>query len=121
MKIKYYVNMDNYLDDENKKETDVAIVERNGKWIDVDCIIEAKTIYLAFKKLATALKNAKYADLSKDLINDMEYKEDFLNCLEIYNQCYPYPDERKNGFYGYSYENCYDDVYYIRYFKPIFN
>jgi hypothetical protein len=114
--VKFYTNLEAYENDENKNDEQITVVNRN-KYIDIDCYMTAKTEYSAFKKLVTALKNAGYETLIKGLQQDMTYKEDFLNCLNI--DTYHYPEEQRNGFYGYYIEEIDNNRYYLRHFTPI--
>jgi hypothetical protein len=115
LKVIQYQNIDEYLAIENHSENEIAIVNR-VKWIDIDCSIAAKTEYTAFKKLVTALKNAGYENLIEGLQQDIKYKEDFINSLKI--ESYHYPEEQRNGFYGYYAENN-EGIFYIRHFTPL--
>ena len=114
MKIKFYNNYTEYGNDETKEQYDLAIMKKDG-YIDCDVFVEAKTVYLAFKKVATQLAKHGY----KGLQNDMSFKDDFLSGLNDsdFMELIAYPDEQKNGNYGYNIEE-YDGWYYIRYFEP---
>jgi len=121
MKTKFYLNLENYCKDTEDQEMnlDEIIIVNRGKWVDIDCNIEAKTVYAAFKKLATALKNNGFIDIADQLFEELKYKDDFAKSLEMYNKEYPYPEEMKNGFFGYTAEDN-EGTFYIRHFTPTF-
>lgn len=119
MKVRMYDNYNQYEQDfENNitNETDIIVVKKD-KYYDIDCFMQAKTEYSAFKKLMTALK--KY-NLHKDLESTLYFKDEFIETLHDYNSNYPYPDEQKNGYFGIASEaSDGGNDYYIRYFFPI--
>jgi hypothetical protein len=67
--------------------------------------------------MVTVLKNAGYEKLIDDIKQDMEYKNDFINCL-LNEKCYHYPNKEVNGYYGYMIEEIGDNNYYLRHYKP---
>lgn len=119
MKVRLYNNYNEYEKEFEQNivdEFDIIVVKKN-KYYDIDCFMEAKSEYSAFKKLMTQLK--KY-NLHKDLESTLQYKDEFLELLHEYNSNYPYPDEQKNGYFGISSEASEGrNDYYIRYFFPI--
>ena len=118
MKVKFYNNIEDYIQEAEAGETQeyqINIVNRN-KYIDIDCNMKARTPYTAFKKLVTALKNAGFKDYTKDLTNEFQYKEDFLECLQ--EETFHYPSEKVNAFYGYYIQDN-EGEFYLRHFFPV--